>query len=138
MRSFVLVMDTGDEAVSEVTTFARHNHITAASLTAIGACRAVTLGYFDPQINGYRSNQFTEQLEILSCLGDIATKDDQPVLHAHIVVGRSDSTTLGGHLQHIEIFPTMEVILTETPVQLRKQIDPVTGLALISVNASTA
>jgi predicted DNA-binding protein with PD1-like motif len=137
LRTFVLVMDKGDEASGAITDFARRAGVTAASFTAIGACSAAAIGYFDPEINDYRSNHFTEQLEILSCIGDIATKDDQPAVHAHVVLGRSDSSTVGGHLQRIEVFPTMEVVLTETPAHLRKRIDPTTGLALISVDAST-
>jgi uncharacterized protein len=70
---------------------------------------------------------------VLSLIGDIATKDGRPQLHAHVVLGRKDSSAIGGHLEHAEVFPTMEVVLTENPAHLRKRIDPQTGLALISV-----
>jgi predicted DNA-binding protein with PD1-like motif len=137
LRTFVLVLDKGDEAHGAITEFARQAGVTAASFTAIGACSAATIGYFDREINDYRSNHFAEQMEILSCIGDIATKDEQPALHAHVVLGRSDFSTVGGHLQRIEVFPTMEVVLTEPPAHLRKRVDPATGLALISIDAST-
>jgi predicted DNA-binding protein with PD1-like motif len=136
LRQYALVMDKGDEAVGAITDFARAERITGASLTAVGACSEATLGYFDPQINDYLSTVFTEQMEILSLLGDIATKDDQPALHAHIVLGRRDSSAIGGHLQHLKVFPTLEVILSETPKHLRKRVDPSTGLALIALDAT--
>jgi predicted DNA-binding protein with PD1-like motif len=136
LRQYALVMDKGDEAVGAITDFARAERITGASLTAVGACSEATLGYFDPEINDYLSTVFTEQMEILSLLGDIATKDDQPALHAHIVLGRRDSSAIGGHLQHLKVFPTLEIILSETPRHLRKRVDPSTGLALIALDAT--
>jgi predicted DNA-binding protein with PD1-like motif len=37
----------------------------------------------------------------------------------------------------IHVFPTMEVVLTETPAHLRKRLDKATGLILISPQDST-
>lgn len=137
LRTYLLVMDDGDEAVSVVTAFAREHGINAAALTAIGACRSATLGYFDPVIGDYRNQAFTEQMEIASFIGDIAMDDDEPALHAHIVLGRADFSTLAGHLVEIDVFPTMEVVLTEHPAHLRKRLDHATGLTLISPDHST-
>jgi predicted DNA-binding protein with PD1-like motif len=134
IRAFALVLDKGDEAVQRITDFARDNEISGASLTAVGGCSEVTLGYFDPQISDYRSTDFCEQMEVLSLLGDIATKDDDAVVHAHIVLGRRDSSTVGGHLQKLKVFPTLEIVITETPTRLRKRVDPTTGLALIAID----
>ena len=115
LHTYLLVMETGDEGFGEITSFAQSQGITAASLTAIGACRRVKLGYFDPEISSYRSREFNEQLEIASCIGDIAVDDGKPALHAHIVLGRHDFSALAGHLEEIELFPTMEVVITEVP-----------------------
>ena len=40
----------------------------------------------------------SEQVEVLSLIGDVALKDGEPKVHAHVVVGRSDGSTRGGHL----------------------------------------
>ena len=133
LRTYVLVLDKGDEAFGQISAFAKEQGITAASLTAIGACSGATLGYFDTEAMKYRSTRFDEQMELLSLIGDIASKDGKPALHAHLVLGRKDSSTVGGHLQQINVFPTIEVVLTETPAHLRKRVDPQTGLALIDL-----
>jgi predicted DNA-binding protein with PD1-like motif len=70
---------------------------------------------------------------VLSLIGDVALKDGQPKVHAHIVVGRSDGSTRGGHLIEGHVRPTLEVILTESPEHLRKEIDQESGLALIRI-----
>jgi predicted DNA-binding protein with PD1-like motif len=54
-------------------------------------------------------------------------------VHAHVVVGRSDGTTRGGHLLEAHVRPTLELILSESPVHLRKEMDEETGLALIRI-----
>ncbi|WP_159942326.1 MULTISPECIES: PPC domain-containing DNA-binding protein [unclassified Nocardiopsis] len=137
LRTFLLVMDEGDEAFEQITGFAESRGITAASLTAIGAARHAVLGYFDREAREYRFVDFDEQMEIASCIGDIADNQGDPALHAHIVLGREDFTALAGHLKELRVFPTMEVVLTETPAHLRKRVDPRTGLALISTDDST-
>ena len=53
----------------------------------------------------------------------------------HTVLGRSDGSTLGGHLLRGEVWPTLEVIITEVAPELAKRLDPETGLALISSSA---
>jgi predicted DNA-binding protein with PD1-like motif len=53
-------------------------------------------------------------------------------LHLHAVLGRSDGSTVGGHLLRGEVWPTLEAIITEVAPELAKRIDPETGLALIS------
>ncbi|HWU57882.1 MAG TPA: PPC domain-containing DNA-binding protein [Microbacteriaceae bacterium] len=137
LRTFLLVLDKGDEAFEQISNFANDNRILAASLTAIGAASGVTLGYFDPESSEYRYTDFDEQLELASCIGDIAENQGNPALHAHIVLGRKDSTAIAGHLKRLTVFPTMEVVLTETPAHLRKRIDRQTGLALIDVAKTT-
>lgn len=133
LRTFVVVMAKGDEAFGELGAFASENSITAAGLTGVGAAREVALGYFDPEINDYRSTTFSEQLEVLSLVGDVASKDGEPAVHAHITLGRQDSSTIGGHLQSLSVWPTLEVVVTETPAHLAKKVDPETGLALIDI-----
>lgn len=135
LRTFVVVMDKDDEAFDQLTRFAADHEISGAGLTAVGAARAATLGYFDPEITDYRSTEFDEQMEVLSLVGDIAVKDGKPAVHAHLVLGRRDSSAIGGHLQRLMVWPTLEVVVTETPAHLRKTVDPETGLALIDLGS---
>jgi hypothetical protein len=92
----------------------------------------VELGWFDWDDKKYHTSvKLDEQMELLSLIGDIALKDDKPAVHAHVVIGRKDGTAHGGHLIKAVVRPTCEVILTESPAHLTKQIDPESGIALI-------
>ena len=132
-KTFALIFDTDDEVMARLTEFAKANRLGAAHLTAIGAFRDVTLGYFDWGSKQYQKIPVREQVEVLSLIGDIALKDGEPKVHAHVVVGRSDGSTRGGHLVEAHVRPTLEVILTESPAHLQKQFDAESGLALIRI-----
>lgn len=67
--------------------------------------------------------------------GDVALAGDEPQVHAHVVVGRSDASTCGGHLLDAIARPTLELIVEDAPSHLRKRYDRETGLALIAPKA---
>jgi predicted DNA-binding protein with PD1-like motif len=130
-RTWALIFDKGDEPVSGLTGFAKAQGLGGAHFTAIGAFSEVTLGYFDRKARDYKKIPLREQVEVLSLLGDVALDGGEPKVHAHVVVGRADGEARGGHLLEARVWPTLEVVLTESPRHLRKRHDPETGLALI-------
>ena len=132
-KTFVLVFDKGDEAVAELTAFAQRQQLSAAHFTAIGALSDATLGYFDRATRQYKKIPVTEQVEVLSLVGDIALDKGRPKIHAHIVVGKADGSAHGGHLLAGHVWPTLELVLTASPGQLRRKSDPDTGLALLAL-----
>jgi predicted DNA-binding protein with PD1-like motif len=130
-KTWALVFQTGDEVAGALEQFARENRLSASHFTAIGAFSDVTLGYFNLEKKDYKKIPVTEQVEVLSLIGDVALHGDEPKIHAHVVLGRSDGTTCGGHLIQAHVRPTLEVILTESPRHLHRRVDPATGLALL-------
>jgi predicted DNA-binding protein with PD1-like motif len=52
-------------------------------------------------------------------------------VHIHVVLGRPDGTTRGGHLLEAHVCPTLEVVLVESPEHLKREWDEEVGLALI-------
>lgn len=132
-KTFALVFETGDEAMEELTSFARENGLGAARVTAIGAFSEATLGYFDLEKKDYEEIPVKEQVEVLSLVGDVVPKESgEPQVHAHVVVGKRDGTTRGGHLLNARVRPTLEVVLVESPGHLRRKWNEDVGLALIS------
>jgi uncharacterized protein len=135
-RTFVLILETGEEAFSTITGFAEREDVGAASLTALGAFSKATVGWFDLGNKIYRKIPVTEQCEVLSAIGDIALDDDgKPSLHIHVVLGLSDGSTRGGHLLESFVRPTLEVTLVEMPVHLRRKKRPELGIALIDLTS---
>lgn len=137
-RTYAVVFDKGDEVIGGLTDFARQQGCDSSEFTAIGAFSGATLGYFDRERRDYRKIPVDEQVEVLSLVGNITMSDGKPKIHAHVVVGRSDGTTRGGHILEAHVWPTLEVVVTETPRHLRRTHDPETGLALIDLGGATS
>jgi predicted DNA-binding protein with PD1-like motif len=133
--TYAVIFDTDDEVVSMLTRFAADRGLSAAAVTAIGAFRAAKLGYFDWQSKKYKEIPVEEQVEVVSAIGDIALASEMPSLHLHAVLGKSDGSVVGGHLLLGLVRPTLEVIVTEAPVHLKKKKDRETGLNLIDLDA---
>lgn len=130
-RTWALIFDKGDEPVTGLTAFAKAEKLPGAHFTAIGAFSDVTLGYFDRAARDYKKIPLREQVEVLSLIGDVALDRGEPKVHAHVVVGLADGRARGGHLLSGRVWPTLELVLVESPRHLRKRHDPDTGLALI-------
>jgi predicted DNA-binding protein with PD1-like motif len=137
-KTFALVFKTGDQAMSGLKAFAEQRHLAASHFTAIGAFKDATLGYFDWEKKDYVKILVHEQVEVLSLVGDITISEGKPNIHAHVVLGKRDGSTCGGHLIEAEVRPTLEVILAESPAHLERRFDKEAGLALISLESSPA
>lgn len=133
-RTFVLVLDAGDEAFGAISAFAQQASLRGASLTALGAFESATVGWFDLKNKTYRPIEIGEQCEALSLLGDIARGDDgKASLHMHAVLGLKDGTVRGGHFMKGIVRPTLEVTIVETPAHLHRRRRPELGIALIDL-----
>jgi predicted DNA-binding protein with PD1-like motif len=130
-KTFAVVFDKGDACIAGLLDFAKQHTLNAAHFTAIGAFSDVTLGFFDRERMDYQKIPLNQQVEVLSLVGNIALDGDTPKIHAHVVLGKSDGTAHGGHLLEAHVWPTLEVIVVESPRHLQRAIDAETGLALI-------
>jgi uncharacterized protein len=134
--TYIMVCDPGDEAVAALNQFARSERLEAASITAVGASKHATVGWFDPSARQFRRNPVNEQCELLSLIGNVAEGRDGPIVHMHVTLGLADGTTRGGHFLEGLVFPTLEAVVTETPAHLRKVLRLDIGLALIDPDRS--
>ncbi|HWP48598.1 MAG TPA: PPC domain-containing DNA-binding protein [Candidatus Limnocylindrales bacterium] len=132
-RTFAVIFDKGDELMSGLLNFARSQKLKASHFTAIGAFSEAILGYFSRESKEYKKIPIREQVEVLSLIGDISLKDGEPKIHAHGVVGKSDGTAHGGHILEARVWPTLEVMIVESPAYLQRKYDEETGLALINI-----
>lgn len=133
--TYVVIFDKGDEFTEGIKQFAHDHNLAASRITAIGSFSDVVLGYFDRQRMGFKEIPVAEQVEVLSLVGDISLENDEPRVHVHAVVGKSDGSAMGGHLLKAHVWPTLEVLVTESPGHLRRAYDPETRLMLIDIQA---
>jgi uncharacterized protein len=130
-RHYAVIFYKGDEASSGLLEFAEKYNVTSAHFTAIGALKAATLGWFDPQRKMYKKIPINGQHEVIGMSGDIALYQGKPLVHTHMLVGGADGATRAGHLLAAYVSPTLEVMVTVDPVAMQKRFDPATDLTLI-------
>lgn len=129
---YVISFEKGEEVFEGLQKFLKENVITACTFTGIGACSTVELGFFNTHIKDYRRKPFIDDVEIVSLIGNGATKDGEPVLHAHGVFGRTDFSLLGGHVFKIVVSVTCEITLTKLDGQLTRVNNPDFNLNLLT------
>jgi predicted DNA-binding protein with PD1-like motif len=135
-RVFMLVIEPGEEAFGLIKDFAIRHDINAASVTAIGAFEKATLAFFDLASQSYDDIPIDDQSEVLSLIGDITLDENgRPNPHLHAVLGLADGHTRGGHFVKGYVRPTLEVIVRETPAELKRTFRPEFGIALIDPSA---
>ena len=132
-KTFAVVLSSGDEVMQCLLSFAKQQQLHAAQFTGIGAFSNATLGFFNFAIKDYQKIEISEQVEVLNLTGDISLYKGEPKLHAHVVLGKRDGTAHGGHLLEATVHPTLELILTESPAYLKREVDIDTGLPLIKI-----
>jgi uncharacterized protein len=130
-KVYAVIFHNGDEALSGLTDFAIQNKIEDAHFTAIGAISSATLAWLDLSKKIYHRIPVTEQSEVLSMIGDVATFNGKPIVHMHAVLGKSDGSTIGGHVFELNVNPTLEVFVTVNTTPLRKKPDDTSGMKLI-------
>src|SRR4051812_4252409 len=132
-KTYAVILQSGEEVSENILYLVKQHKIKAAQFTAIGAVSKTTLGFFDFSIRDYTKIEIHEQAEVLMLAGDISLFNDAPKVHAHVVLGKADGTAHGGHLLQATVHPTLEIILTESPVFLERKMDKETGLPLIKI-----
>lgn len=133
-RTFVLILDEGEEAFRAITDFANKEKISGASVSAIGAFAHAKVGWFDLAAKSYKPIDVVEQCEVLSLIGDVAQGEDSKAsLHLHAVLGLQDGSLRGGHFLSGTVRPTLEVTIRETVAHLRRKKRDDLGIALISI-----
>lgn len=130
-KVYCVVFAKGDEVLSGLTDFAIRYKVEAAHFTGIGAISGATVGWLDLSQKAYRPIHVDQQVEVLSMIGDVATFNGKPIVHAHLVMGRQDGSTVGGHLWEAHVNPTLEVFVSVDALPLKKKPDEASGMKLI-------
>jgi predicted DNA-binding protein with PD1-like motif len=141
-RRYVLVLERGEELMSEVQAFAERERLRATEFTGIGAVSSAKLAAFDPDTREYVDIPDPGQAELVSLNGRITLpKDADPAnppegrqLHVHCVLSREDGSAIAGHVFELVIRPTCEVFVAESAEHVARRDDPDSGLPVISLD----
>jgi len=130
-KTYLLRFEKGEELVQTLLMFCEKNVIHSGWIQGLGAADETEISYYDLTEQKYVSKKFQEEFEIVSLTGNIAQLKGKTMLHAHVVLGKKDYTTIGGHLNALRISGTGEILLTQIDKNLTRSFDSETGLNLL-------
>lgn len=128
---YSIIFYKDDDVMSGLTDFAIAHKVSDAHFTAIGAVSGATLAWLDIPKKMYRRIAVTQQVEVVSLIGDIAVFNGVPVVHMHAGLCKSDGSTIAGHVFELISNPTVEVFMTVDTTPLGKKADDASGMKLI-------
>ena len=129
----LIKLEKGDKVLESMLAYVQSHQISAGFLTGIGALAVARIGYFDTEKKQYLENTF-EEVELVSCVGNIAINKDskEPIAHIHIAIADKEGKMFGGHLNPENIVSvTAEIYLVETRPGVFRTKDDKTGLYLL-------
>ena len=85
-------MDRGEEILEQVKAVALKEHVTLASVQALGAINDFTVGVYNVAEKKYYANDFKGSFEIVSLTGTIDTMNDGFYCHLHLSAGNGAGT----------------------------------------------
>lgn len=125
---YVVSIDNHTPIVKALTAFCEEMKVKSGTVTGIGAVDSMTLRFLDPATKKYVDKTFEEQMEIANLTGNVSTLDGKTYLHLHIITGRSDYSTLGGHLLEARLSGAGEFVVEDFGAEVEREFNPGIGL----------
>ena len=130
-KDYLINIDKDEKVVETLTRFCKENGIKNAKLSGIGAVKKTEIGAYDLPKKEYIKREYSEILELLSLEGNVALKDGEPVIHAHVVLSDHKMQTLGGHLFDAKISIAGEFIINTFSDHIKRTYNEQIGLHLM-------
>jgi len=132
-RVIVIRLEPGEDILKSIEKIVAESKLLSGHLSLIGAVSKVHLGYFNLEEMSYKDFTVDEDLEIVSCVGNISRLDEGYVVHAHVVASDETGKCYAGHLMEgCTVSVTIEIVITEFTEMTRAR-DERTGLNLLDL-----
>lgn len=129
--NYILRLDNGDELIKELGNFCLEHRVTAGWLSALGACKELTLAYYNVDTKEYENHIVPGNLEVVSITGNLGVFKNNPIAHVHGVFSDNELKTVGGHVVSLIVSATLEIRVTILQGQISREFDDQTCLKLI-------
>lgn len=123
-------IDKGEEILEQVKAVALQEHISLASVQALGAIDRFTVGVYKTDEKKYYANEFAGGFEIVSLTGTIDTMNGEFYCHLHMSAGNDKGQVFGGHLSRAVVSATCEMVIRLIPGSIDRRFDEEIGLNL--------
>jgi predicted DNA-binding protein with PD1-like motif len=127
-------VEPDEDLTDSIINLVKKHNIKSGIINCIGALKKYTIGFYDISSKNYKMETFDEYVELISCLGNVSYKANEPLIHLHVNLGRRDYSVIGGHLSQPSIISvTGEVNIIEIDQELNRAEDPQFNLSLLDI-----
>lgn len=130
--SWVIVLKRNEKIIESLKEFIKKNSIDLGYFNVVGAISSVELAHYNLEKKKYTTKLINQPLEIVSLMGNLTMKENERIIHSHIVVGTDKMKLYGGHLKEATVTATCEIVLNEFKEMIEEEYGESTGLNLIS------
>jgi len=131
-NKYVLRFDQGEELIESLKNFCLKNKIKSGFFLGLGAVKKAEVALYDLKNKKYISKKLEGPLEIISLIGNIASKNKELIIHSHIALGDKEMRLFGGHLNSLTVSPTCEVYLIKFTRVIKRNYFREIGLNLMN------
>lgn len=127
LKVIIARCDNGEDLFESLTKLVKEYYVVSGHFQVIGALERGRVGIYE---NGkYEWVEHTGALEISSCVGNVAVKEGQPLIHCHAVLNDHQGNSIAGHLaEGCIVGPTAEIHITVHDGEVTRMLDETTGL----------
>ena len=128
---------SGEHVLAPLLGWLTREDVRFATLTGLGAVSGATVSYWNADTQQYETHEMTEQMEVVSLIGNVTLRDGEPFVHAHVGLGRSDLSVIGGHVNDLVVHPTLEVSIVPGAKPVHRALDESCGLYVMQLEERT-
>jgi len=132
IKTVIARCESEEDLYTCITKLVNENNVRSGCFQVIGALRRGKVGVFEH--GKYEWLEHEGALEISSCIGNVAVKEDKPFVHCHAVLGDDKGIIISGHLgEGCIVHPTAEIHLQVLEGEVKRRLDPETGLWILDI-----
>lgn len=121
----------GDDLLTAIESASSKAGVRSGVFVLIGALDRARVGFYVGK--DFKPIEINRQVEIASCIGNLADEDGRLVVHAHVTVADSEGKVYGGHaLTGCRIHIQAELMIFQLEgAELKRKFDEALGLHIL-------
>ena len=125
-QDYFIYIEKDEKVMHSLTKFCLDNNIQNGKISGIGAVKMTEIGAYDIMKKEYLKKEYLDVFE-----GNVTLKENQPFVHAHVVLSNHNMATVGGHLFESTVAAVGEFFLRKFEGSAFRKLNREVGLPCI-------
>ena len=136
-QDYFIYIEKDEKVMHSLTKFCLDNNIQNGKISGIGAVKMTEIGAYDIVKKEYIKKEYSNVFELISFEGNVTLKENQPFVHAHVVLSNHNMATVGGHLFESTVAAVGEFFLRKFEGSASRKLNREVGLPCICLQINS-